>query len=149
MRYANVQTPEGQPHLSSSTIGKVENSVATVYFNGYTGHVLRTGNIIYTEDGIHLVEFSLNHKDTTENAYEFSLNHKDTTENAYELFFPETHQYFNFGLLKDKWSEMAISAERHELEWIIYNLTKMMRAHFTGVFNYMMSRKERKLKKII
>lgn len=76
MRYAVVSRPNIQPYISDKTIGKVEGSVAITYTTIDKEEIRRCSDL-YEEDGVYLL----------------------MGDYYYLLLLPETHHYFNFGIL--------------------------------------------------
>lgn len=121
MRYTVVYKPDLRPYLDGRAIAKIEGSVATLYINNTAlpNHKIRQASVVYEENGVHLVESS-----TTSGS---------KADYYYELLLPESHLYFNFGILFLKqgngidWSAAASLGEA----------VSVMRSDLKDLFDYM------------
>lgn len=123
MRYAVVRRPNVIPYLSGRIIGKIENSVATVYLNesGVSFddiNIVTTCDALYEKDGVYLLEYSSNKRLTDSIAPQEVF--------FYELFLPESHYYFNFGILVSEFQGLWDSN---------YKLRETMRSDLKELFD--------------
>lgn len=105
MRYTVVYKPASKPYLDGRSIAKIEGSIATLYINNTAlpNHEIRRASVVYEEGGVLLVRST--------------IKPGSKTDYYYELLLPESHLYFNFGLLALKqangidWSGVASLGE--------------------------------------
>ena len=129
MRYAVVYKPDSEPYVDGKAIAKIEGSVATLYINNTAlpNHEIRQASVVYEEGGVYLIESTIKSGSKADFYYE-------------NLLLPESHPYFNFGILFLK--------QGNGIDWSaatsLGEATSVMRDDLKSVFDHM---KEKAYKK--
>lgn len=123
MRYAVVFKPDLKPYLDGRALAKIKGSVATYYFvdTSLEDNEIRCAKVVYEENGVCLAATK-------------RISRDSKIEHYYELLLPESHKYFNFGLIILKQGNLGFGVSTALGEAI-----SVMRSDLKNLFDHMIS----------
>lgn len=125
MRYAVIESIGNTVSMHSSYTGTIKDGRAFIYINN---KLVVTSRAVYEENGIHLIE-------STDNGL------YRNTPYFYRLFLPETHPYYNYGVLNDE-----VRYLRGVKAYMFNNVEQLVSNYFRKIYKRMKRKYKAQLK---